>query len=636
MKFINLILTSLSSVMLFACNNDPSSGVDPGSHSLQDGKNAYFSMDHSVAYSVFTNVWQDTVQTLEDRTAAARYLAKMDWLFYRKNEKAHALLDTLEQLDHALSWTYLLRTRLLAKELKWDEAIAASSLALENSISETEKYHAQLFYVQALFEKQKALALAGEDVSAYTNPKSQQAYDLLQNLARDKPGDVDIAKRYLGYSLLLGRGEESFTAWMSYYRLTDIDQVHPSLLKAPHAFRDALFRYTPNNKTKSDLVVIIKGLAESGFYEFSQMVKKVHFGDGLHTDPTINNIGSYVHFLRGIDSVTHAFYIKTINGDENKKHYMQAMFVKGKKLWDALSWQGDKPPLSEENLVKELRKRFKAVVKFMSANGYYGLHMGHVMLDDKRTIEQYREKAEFRYVAIDHMISNGYSGWFWDGEAETGGWANDDGSFLQVRSAYTGGPILSWLTVTDSVEIQKTQKKIRKLRALDDSLALEDKHAYLPGLNEWINYNEKKEILDSLKNTGLSGSALRLKFINALERIVLESSIYAHEGRHAIDKKNNYSYSSEELEYTAKLSEIYFSRKPLLSFNAVLSRNIGDGTSHGNANLRVIKKLVQWIENHAHIIAAYDTDQAALVQIYKLTDAQLRSAIRAIDPMAKQ
>lgn len=636
MKFINLILTHLSFVFLFSCAPSSSSGVDPNSHSLQDGKNAYFSMDHGIAYTVFTNVWRDTAQSLEDRTAAARYLAKMDWLFYRKNTKAHALLDTLEQLDHALNPTHLLRARIFANESKWDEAVAASALAQEKSISETETYRAQLSYCGALFEKQKALWLTGEGLSEHTRQEFQKGYELLQNLANDKPGDVAIAERYLGHSLLLGKGKEAFTAWMSYYRLTDITQVHPSLLKAPKVFRDALLRFTPENKTPTDLMIIIKGLAESGFFEFAQLVKMVHHGTDSHGDSNIGDIAAYTDFLEGIDSLTRQFYVRTVQGAEDQKQYMKAMYAQGEKLWNTLSWPENKPQLSEENLGKELEKRFKAVVKFMSANGYYGLHMGHITLDDTRTIEQYNEKAEFRYVAIDHMVSNGYSGWFWDGEAETGGWANDDGSFLQVRSAYTNGPVHSWLKVTDSVEIRKTQQKIRKLRILDDSLARADKYAYLPGLSEWINYNEKRELLDSLMNTGLNGSALRLKFINVLERIVLESSIYAHEGRHAIDKKNNYSNSSEELEYTAKLSEIHFSRKPLLAFNAVLSRNIGDGTSHGNANLRVIKELVQWTMDHAHLIASYNPNQPVLAQIDKLSDAQLRNAMKDIDPMAKQ
>lgn len=621
-------------VLTLGCNRGGSK-VDPGSRSIQEGQNAYFSMDHKVAYSVFTNVLKDSAQTVEDRTLAGSYLAKMDWLFYRKNDRAYKLLDSLELFGHNLTRIHLLRSRILADELRLDDAIASAELAIEQNTSDTEKYHALLANCSHIFNKGKEQVLADKQLSPTDSLELQKAYSVIQELADDNSGDVAVAELYLGYALLFKDGPEAFRAWMSYYRLTDINQVHSSLISSPDTFKTSLDRYTAGPVDNSDSDIIIKGLAESGFYELAVLVKKLQYGSQSHSDPVINEIVFYHDFLKKLEAITQDFYLETIEGEESKNDYKKALAAEGRILWDKLSWTGDPTPFSEEIFNREIRKRFKAVLRFFKANGYYGLHMGHVILDDRKMITQYKESAEFRYVAIDHMVSNGYSGWFWDGEAETGGWADDDESFLQVRSAYTAGPIHSWQAVTDSMEIIKTKKNISELSVADDSIAAADPYAYLPGLSERINYNEKKELLDSLTNMVLDSSALRLKFINELERLELESSIYAHEGRHAIDKKNDYASRSEELEYRAKLSEIYFAENSMLAFIAIMSRNIGDGTSHGNSNLRVVQGLVEWMESNTAKISGFDTSRPALPQIDKLTDKQLKTAIRQMDPMAK-
>ncbi|MGI9551076.1 MAG: hypothetical protein ACR2MT_07745, partial [Aurantibacter sp.] len=83
-----LTLTFAFLVLILSCGSK-GSDIDPKSRSIQDARNAYFAMDHAAAYSIFTNVWKDSTQTLDDLTLAGRYLAKMDWLFYKKNGKAH-------------------------------------------------------------------------------------------------------------------------------------------------------------------------------------------------------------------------------------------------------------------------------------------------------------------------------------------------------------------------------------------------------------------------------------------------------------------------------------------------------------------------------------------------------------------
>ena len=178
-------------------------------------------------------------------------------------------------------------------------------------------------------------------------------------------------------------------------------------------------------------------------------------------------------------------------------------------------------------------------------------------------------------MIIDHMVSNGYSSWFADGENEVGGWSGGDGAFLQVRTTMITAPKMIWSLVSDPVEIKSLEERVQKLSAQDDAIARKNPYTFLPGLQWRLVQRETNEILDSLKSRGLSRGDLRFAFITTIERIFEGSAVYAHEGRHRIDQKNGYSTVSKELEYTAKLSELYFSEKPFLSIHPILQRNIG-------------------------------------------------------------
>ena len=61
-------------------------------------------------------------------------------------------------------------------------------------------------------------------------------------------------------------------------------------------------------------------------------------------------------------------------------------------------------------------------------------------------------------------------------------------------------------------------------------------------------------LLNELEEQGLSGESLRLAFINEMSRSIRAHSIYAHEGRHAIDA-NLGNFDTPTLEFRAKLSD---------------------------------------------------------------------------------
>jgi hypothetical protein len=142
----------------------------------------------------------------------------------------------------------------------------------------------------------------------------------------------------------------------------------------------------------------------------------------------------------------------------------------------------------------------------------------------------------------------------------------------------------------------------------------------------------------------MSGGLLRAGFVAAADRAVIESSIFAHEGRHAIDAEFETHFfglflggglnSSAALEFRAKLSEIAFAPVPRLAFGGILNENIGGPTPHGQANLKLMKGLVAWMDAHHAEIDGLDPKKPLLTQLDRLTDDQLRASARSLDPMA--
>ncbi len=631
---IRTISFLLISVIIISCSSFGQTEEAVSDGSLAKAQGFYSSMEHKEAYAIFNTVWADENQTLADRALAGRFIAKMDWMLYGRLEKAYKTLAQLEEIDFEKSSTYILKARVLASERKFEEAITWSGKAMQLNTSETESYKALMAYGSHVFARSKAGIVDGAKESASQIAEMNGAHEQLRALHNRNPADLELAKLYLGYSLLFQKGQEAFKAWMLFFKLRNIDEVHPSLMKSVGEFQKALRDYETRTNQRRAVEIIIKGLAESGFFEYASMLKIKEFGKAAHSDARINEIVDYHSFLKQVDKATKDFYQETTIGKVAIYAYTAQYQKACQALWESLKWQGPKPEFSQQLFDETIRERFKNLTRFDTINGHYGLYMGHFILQDRRTINQHGQSAEFRFSSVDHVISNGYQGWATDGESQVGGWATNDGSFLMIRAGLNGMVTELWSMLTDPAQNQGVLNNIERLSKLEDDMATQNPHAFLPGLKMRILVGETSEFLDSLRSTGIGKDELRFEFINLMERIAQDSKIYAHEGRHSIDMKYGFSKTSKQLEYTAKLSEIYFSYKPLFFLGTIMSGNFGNGTAHGDANLMLVKGLVEWMNKNKSEITGFDLSRPTLPQLDLLTDQQVRAAVRSLDPMA--
>jgi len=230
-------------------------------------------------------------------------------------------------------------------------------------------------------------------------------------------------------------------------------------------------------------------------------------------------------------------------------------------------------------------------------------------------------------------VANGWPAWANDGRSQYGGWPTEGGGYAQVRQPFVDAPLAAWNKATDPESRRKFERETARDSEKDWTAAEKDPYAYLPGLASRLELAAYDGVLEKLKREGLQGDKLRKEFISTVEKALLESSVYAHEGRHLIDMQLGISYNAE-LEYRAKCAEVAFAPIPRFAFGGIFSDEIGKDTAHGLANLRVMKGIVAWMQAHSGKIKGIDTARPLLPQFDLLTDEQMREVMRSMDPLA--
>jgi hypothetical protein len=446
---------------------------------------------------------------------------------------------------------------------------------------------------------------------------------------------LDLSEATLGIGLRIGDGKLASLGWTSYAREGAETGTWKSVATK---LADALARW-PDATSPALRETIFDGLRASQFFDLAILVAEDERyddpGEFIKT-PRVAETIAYAEAADEIRDATEAYYRDHANRKGNAKEWREKMGGIGKRLWQKLQFDGEKPSFNDEALAAELRKRFGAEINLGETGGVLDLHYGHVFIDDAREVEQYGHKAKVRLVSLDRLVSNGYESWVWDGRQAHGGWAESD-KIIIVRPGYADSALTLWSNLTDPVQRQETEEKIAKLSAGDDEAARRERGAFLPGLSERLEWRGYNALLETLRARGLSGVALKQAFVIELNRIKLDSSIFAHEGRHVLDKVVlGDTLSAEEMEYRAKLSEVVFCEQPQLCFGSIFNANIDDKTSpHGRANKRITEQLLDWMESHKSDISRLDGERPLLPQFDKLSDEQMRAAMRSLDPWVK-
>jgi hypothetical protein len=565
----------------------------PASASLDEADAAAYASDYAKARQLYA------VVKGKDREKAQIRLANIEWRVDQQPDAAATRLRPIAEHGEERSRALLEWTRSEHSRGRFADAAALARRAVEAGKTADEKRSARLALAKTIVDSHRGgLRPAG----------LPEALAILKEAVTEEPGRVTPSLLLIDAGLLAGDGPAALQGWHSYYS----GAIDSPLLASARRTLEAKLPSWHGGKDAE----LADALASSRLFEEAILVT---------TAADRPELVRYAAFLRDVTKLTDDYYRDLALRRASPRTWKKALDERSRAYWT--DSHPDGASYSQKALMAELDPRYGTVVNLGETGDVSDMHAGHRVVDERRTVEQYGHRATVRFVQLDTMISNGFESWSRDGTSQHGGWGSA-ANIVQVRPAYADGPARVWRRRTDPELRAKADEEIAKETALDWSRAAKNPYAYLPGLAGRTKRDSELRMI--------ARAPSREAFLAEYADAVNESSIFAHEGRHAIDDQDEKIKDGAELEFRAKLSEMAFSRDPKLAMTSgILSEGIGDSTPHGRANLRVMQGLVAWMSAHRTAIAGLDTALPLLPQLDKLSDEQLRDAARSMDPYAK-
>ncbi len=624
----------LYSALWFGCGRTQPAPPPEPSISLAD--QAYFAMDLPSSRRMLERLIESKAASPKDLAGALTRLALQDWQFYRDDSKARTRLEQADRLGVDRSATWAAMSRIAREAGRYDDALAAARTAMELAGTNSETAVARSALYRASLEEATALVAKGRQPA---ETHLSEARRVLNAALKEEPGEPRASKALLGIALLQRDGPGALGAWRQYFQLRS-GQPAPGMLEdSDKNLQAVLPRWQGSGITRDDRIRLVLALAGSRFFQYAALIAR---SEAVADAPAVNDVLAYADFLNQVQQVTEDYFRDIALGRKTGSAYQKNLDAAFTGLWQRLQFPGERPPYSRARFLSEVGNRFGTELR-LGANGNFGgldLILGHRVGVEQKTVQQYGRRVELRLVSVDMMAENGYSGWFWDGRAAPGGW----GAYPEIawiREAYLGEPYHYWRELTDARERSAWEEESARLGAGDDRLAAANPYAYLPGVTRRAYYAQAKRIYDSQKAQGYGGTDLCLAFVSEFLRVKLESSILAHEGRHAIDQAQfswrSHLWSAETTEFRAKLSEVAFAPDPkfaLVSGSILGDPNVAGRSTHSSANLRMKKMLLKWMERHSSEIRGLNRSRPLLPQLDLITNDQILEACRQADSMA--
>ncbi|RXZ64233.1 hypothetical protein [Pelagerythrobacter rhizovicinus] len=592
----------------------PSAGA---ASTLAEAQAAYGVYDVNKAETLYREVASDPAAPAKDRAAANRELARIAWLVDGQRDGALAILAaSLREDPDPCPAAHLYARIRNAGPLPEPAPVLAR---LETQCLGTEPGVA-LEGIRSL--QLAALELAGE------GPQRSAAVAALRQLnALPEPVRFSAqgAKLRLALGILAADAHVALAGWRDYFWLDDRTHA-PEAIAAdvPRVFREGL---APQPATGAALR-LAGLLMRSGFHEdLRAYAERRQLARVEGWEP----IGVYLDLHDALTSEILAHdrrYARKGPADEDayEKKLTAILASAAEQLAQGVGWQ--------DALYREFGLWGTEPGK---SNGVSGVHLGHVVVDERQKVTQDNRSGEIRFIVLDNMIHNSFSAWLMDGASAPGGWAVDGATIVQVRPRY--------LTLIDGfariarpgAARENAYAEAEAERLSDRRIAASTPIAFLSGVRSRLRLAGIDALADEVRATLSSEDNFEMAFKKAYYDALVESAITAHEGRHVLDQATfagPCELENAELEYRAKLSELRFARNARLALSSIYSPLFGGTSGHGVANERLMREIAEWIAARPEEIKNYDASLTPLEQLDKLTDEQIGDIASSLEEPA--
>lgn len=589
--------------------------------SFQDGLTAYNANRVAEAERTYAAIIADPAASMRERSLSARELGRIAWLIDRDLDRALAYLERAADAGDERCSAAALQVRFLREARQAARAVEAGTRLVavcddpvEADLVRLHAAHAGLDAAAALEGTERATALGAVEAE-------------LERLSETGRTRLAASQARLGLGLLRGDARTSLEGWKEYFWLSGTDA--PQGLAAWQGRVTGVFeKALAANAPAPDQAVLTELLVRAGFHmEARRLAADTKLEARAADDPAYQRAAAYFRFRDGIDRVTLDLNRRLARGGSKSG----AEFEREVKrlMNEALTAVGVRfSPTA-------MTEQFGVYGTIGETSGYPSIHAGHLVQDERRPVAQYGRSGEIRFIAVDNMIANGFESWLWDGSAQTGGWASDGATIVQVRPAYASGPTSAWLLTQDTPSRRRADARLPDFERRDLDALAASPVAYLPGLEERLGRQAILQIAERSARPGQGEAERRTAFLEEYMRAVVQHSIFIHEGRHVLDQASRERLKTEDLEYRAKLSELALADYPRLALAGIDADTIGSDTAHGKANSRIMRAYGEWLAAHAAEVPGFDPSKPALAQLDRMTDDQIRAVARSLDPWAR-
>ena len=600
---------------------------------LQAAYKAEGSLQLENSRNLFLEVILNDTATKEEQCKALRSLAIQDWKFYKDYDAAIKRLLKADSIGDYRSETWIVAHRIELEARNYTKAMEAAKKSMEIAASSADKIYAQYKYCSAVLKQ------ALFQLDNHIEPNSvllKEASDMLQEIVTINPTHVNAAETLLGISLLRTDGDMALKGWLSYYRFSDIESVYEYFKEPATQLKTILSKWNTTPLNTEEKITLIKALGDTRFYTYAGMMATLFItneNNNLKNNKEVQHIVAYSKYLKNLKTYTNEYYRQMTLEKGSTEEYLSLITSTSEKLYtEATAGKKVKDTFSMRQFRNFIRSEFGTVsiLGRTSSSNILGLVMGQIVNERIRKVEQYGHSADFSFTELDMMVSNGYPSWYWE-DRGAGGFAIE-GGFLRVKKMFKHLGISAWETVTDSVKRKKAEKKICK--TLLESTQSTDKNTVLAGLASKLELDALDQLYAQVLQEGYEGVALQLKFIEKYDQYRDNATMFAHEGRHSLDKvvlQEKYrTLGIPTIEYRARLSQIVFGESPKLELANMVN---GTGsTGSGLANAMIVEVAEKWIKEHPQEINGFDASKLPIAQLYLLTNLQIITIYRAVDP----
>jgi hypothetical protein len=600
--------------LLLGCSARASAGIE-------DAAAAYRENRVAEAEAILSHLIADPTSSEADRARALRIQAGIAWLIDADLPRALEAISRAEAIGGEQCETAMAKARLLDQGGRGTQLLSESDALAARCTEKSQVDEVRLETAQAALD----LAAGAGDLRAAL-PRAQL---LLASLGEDGASGLQGSALRLQWALLAGDADQALQAWKDYFWLRgrDLPQgLDPRFGPGTERFQRGLAR----GASVEDRLHLLDLLVRAGF---AQAAERFATAAGLPRaaagNPIWTRAQAYFEARRQLEAD-----LQTVNRriarDGPSRDVLGAWDRAAVRLVQAAGG-GDRAAV--------LRSAYGLYWTIGRTGGFPSIHLGHIVEDRRETVQQYGHRAEVSFLVVDNMIANGFQSWLWNGEAATGGWTEEGPVIVQVRPGYTSDPLSAWHIASGGAARQRILERQAQRAAADlAAAALRGSPAGLPGLTDRLRLQVIDQIYGRVQASGAVGDELKRAFLEEYVRATFQHSIMIHEGRHAIDRAvlTGLARTDEAvLEYRAKLSELALADFPRLALQSILGGGIGGNSSHGDANAHILTDFVAWIEGHRDQVPQFDAGQPAMVQIDRLTNDQIQTIAKGLDPLAQ-